>query len=119
MEKAISSLMKSSSFGFSDITTLANYELGELYRKFATALMESEVPTKLDGDVLEQYMILLEEQAYPFEEKAIAEYESNMALVGEGVWTAGVRKSLIALAALAPAKYGKQPHLEKVYDSLY
>jgi len=119
MEKAISSLMKSSSFGFSDITTLANYELGELYRKFATALMESEVPTKLDGDVLEQYMILLEEQAYPFEEKAIAEYESNMALVGEGVWTAGVRKSLIALATLAPAKYGKQPHLEKVYDSLY
>lgn len=119
MEKAISSLVNSSSFGFSDITTLANYELGELYRKFATALMESEVPTKLDGDVLEQYMILLEEQAYPFEEKAIAEYESNMALVGEGVWTAGVRKSLIALAALAPAKYGKQPHLEKVYDSLY
>lgn len=119
MEKAISSLAKSSSFGFSDITTLANYELGELYRQFALALLESEVPKKLDGDVLEQYMILLEEQAYPFEEKAIAEYESNMALVGDGVWTPGVRKSLMALAKLAPAKYGKQPQLEKIYDSLY
>ena len=42
-----------------------------------------------------------------------------MALVGDGVWTAGVRKSLMALAKLAPAKYGKQPQLEKIYDSLY
>ncbi|WP_159269154.1 tetratricopeptide repeat protein [Zhongshania aliphaticivorans] len=119
MEKAISALMKTSSYGFSDVSTLANFELGELYRKFAIALMESEVPKKMDDDVLEQYMILLEEQAYPFEEKAIAEYETNMALVGEGVWTSGVRKSLFALAKLAPAKYGKQPKLEKVYDSLY
>lgn len=119
MEKAISSLVKSSSFGFSDVTTSANYELGELYRRFAVALLESEVPKKLNGDVLEQYMILLEEQAYPFEEKAIAEYESNMALVGDGVWTSGVRKSLLALTKLAPAKYGKQPKLEKVYESLY
>lgn len=119
MEKAIGSLAKSASFGFSDTTTSANYELGELYRHFASALLESEVPKKLDGDVLEQYMILLEEQAYPFEEKAIAEYESNMALVKQGVWTSGVRNSLMALAKLAPAKYGKQPQLEKVYDSLF
>lgn len=119
MEKAISALMKTSSYGFSDVSTLANFELGELYRKFAIALMESEVPKKMDDDVLEQYMILLEEQAYPFEEKAIAEYETNIALVGEGVWTAGVRKSLFALAKLAPAQYGKQPKLEKIYDSLY
>ncbi len=119
MEKAIGSLVKSSSFGFSDITTLANYELGELYRKFAMALLESEIPKKMDDDVREQYLILLEEQAYPFEEKAIAEYKSNMDLIDEGVWTPGVRKSVIALAELAPAKYGKQPKLEKVYDSLY
>jgi hypothetical protein len=29
-----------------------------------------------------------------------------------------MRKSLVALAELAPAKYGKQPELENSYDSL-
>jgi len=118
MQTAIDSLARAATYGFADITTIAGHELGELYRHFAAALMKSEVPRELHGDVLAEYTMLLEEQAYPFEEKAISAFETNLARVREGVWTAGMRKSLVALAELAPAKYGKQPELENSYDSL-
>ncbi len=118
METAIDSLARAASYGFADITTVAGHELGDLYRHFAHALMKSEKPKGLSGDVLEEYALLLEEQAYPFEEKAITAFEANVARVKDGVWTAGMRKSLVALAELAPAKYGKQPQLENSYDSL-
>ncbi|MEX1669731.1 tetratricopeptide repeat protein [Zhongshania guokunii] len=119
MQAAIDSLAQASAYGFSDITTKADYELGNLYRDFAKALMESEKPRELRGDVLQEYVLLLEEQAYPFEEKAISAFEVNVARVRDGVWTAGMRQSLLALIELAPAKYGKQPQLEDSYDSLY
>jgi tetratricopeptide (TPR) repeat protein len=118
MEKAIDSLARAAGYGFADITTVAGHELGDLYRHFAAALMKSEKPRGLSGDVLEEYALLLEEQAYPFEEKAIDAFEANVARVKDGIWTAGMRKSLVALAELAPAKYGKQPQLENSYDSL-
>ncbi len=117
MELAIDSLARAAAYGFADITTLAGHELGDLYRHFAIALMKSEKPRELRGDVLEEYSLLLEEQAYPFEEKAIHAFETNVARVREGVWTAGMRKSLGALTELAPAKYGKQPELESSYGS--
>ncbi|MDF1691226.1 MAG: tetratricopeptide repeat protein [Zhongshania sp.] len=119
MQTAIDSLAQASAYGFSDITTKASYELGNLYRDFAKALMASEKPRELRGEVLEAYALLLEEQAYPFEEKAISAFEANVARVRDGVWTAGMRQSLFALIELAPAKYGKQPQLEDSYDSLY
>ena len=69
--------------------------------------MASERPGKLDELALEQYEILLEEQAYPFEEKAIAIHESNTRRSWEGLYDEWVQSSFAALAALSPVRYSK------------
>jgi Flp pilus assembly protein TadD len=70
--------------------------------------MASERPANLDADELEQYDLLLEEQAYPFEEKAIELHEVNAARAADGLYDESVRQSYDALARLKPARYAKQ-----------
>ena len=69
--------------------------------------MNSQRPKELDELALEQYEILLEEQAYPFEEKAIEIHEVNVQRSWKGTYDAGVKRSFDALAKLLPARYNK------------
>ncbi len=118
MEKAIASLNRTAGYGIAVIATEATHELGGLYRDFARALMHSQAPA-LSGDALEQYQIMLEEQAYPFEEKAIVAFETNLQRLQQGIWNAGIRNSADALADMVPARYGKNLKTEDSYESLF
>jgi tetratricopeptide (TPR) repeat protein len=69
--------------------------------------MASERPKRLSTEELEQYDLLLEEQATPFEEQAIALHEANAARAREGIYDSGVQGSFGALAQLLPARFGK------------
>ena len=69
--------------------------------------MESERPRDLSAEELEQYDLLLEEQAFPFEEKAIGIHEANARRAMDGVYDDWVRKSYAALAAMKPARYAR------------
>ena len=89
------------------MATAATFETGELYRGLAQALLASERPRKLDADALEQYNLLLEDQADPFNEKAIAVLEVNVARLAEGYYDAAVQKTLDVLAKLKAGRYGK------------
>ena len=50
---------------------------------------------------------MLEEQAYPFEEKAIGIHETNARRAAEGIYDQWVRKSYAALAVMKPARYDR------------
>lgn len=100
-----------------EFTTKAGYRLGEVYALLATALYDSERPDGLDELALEQYDILLEEQAYPFEEQAIAIHETNAQRSWQGVYDEWVALSFTQLASLLPAKYNKKESKSEVnYD---
>jgi TolA-binding protein len=116
-EAAINALTRAANYGFADTTTAATYELGTVYSDFSKALTESERPN-LKGDELEQYNLLLEEQANPFDEKAIQTHEANLQRLKQGLWNEYIRKSVAALAVLSPAKYGKRELREDSYDTL-
>ncbi|HET8882729.1 MAG TPA: tetratricopeptide repeat protein [Solimonas sp.] len=118
MESAIRSLMRAAQSGDATITTAATDEIGGVYRDFGRALLASERPAKLQGEALEQYQILLEEQADPFEEKAISAYAVNLARVRQGIWNDWTRRSADALTALAPARYGKHELQDDRYETL-
>jgi hypothetical protein len=60
----------------------------------------------------------MEEQAYPFEEKAIKVHESNLALITKGVYNTWIGKSLQKLAKLVPARYDKPEETSDVVGSL-
>jgi tetratricopeptide (TPR) repeat protein len=107
LEAALADYKAAADYHIAEVTTAATYEMAELYRVLGKDVMSSERPKKLSQDELEQYEALLEEQAYPFEEQAIALHELNTARARDGVYDEWVRKSFIALAELKPARYGK------------
>lgn len=118
VETAIATFGRAAAYGYAEVTTAATYELATVYRDFGRALLASERPAKLGGDALDQYKLLLEEQADPFEEKAIQAHLVNLQRVRQGLWNDWVRRSASALAELAPARYGKQELREDRYESL-
>lgn len=119
MEDVIDAYTGAADYGVAEVTTAATFRLGEVYERFSSDLMESERPTELDAAALEQYEFLLEEQAFPFEEKAIDLYKANADRAADGVYDEWVRKSFNRLAGLMPARYAKMERSEDVVTSLY
>jgi tetratricopeptide (TPR) repeat protein len=90
-----------------ETTAAATYYLAEMYYNFNRSLVESERPADLEGDEKEQYELALEDQAFPFEEKAIDVHQKNTELITLGIYNAWVAKSFDKLAKLVPARYAK------------
>jgi len=77
-----------------------------------------KIPRGLNPMELEQYELALEEQAYPFEEKGIEVHESNLRLIGQGIYNEWIDKSLQKLAVFMPARYAKPEAPGTVVSSL-
>jgi TolA-binding protein len=107
MEKVMAVYGQALDYGVAEVTTASTYGMGELYRQFAADLMASERPKNLDQAAREEYDVLLEEQAFPFEEKAIELHETNTKRASEGVYDESVQRSFDVLAKLKPARYAK------------
>ncbi len=90
-----------------EITAAATFYLAEIYATFSKALTTSERPPDLSPVEREQYELAIEEQAFPFEEKAIQVHESNLKLISRGVYNAWIEKSLQKLAESVPARYAR------------
>lgn len=119
MEDAIAAYAEAAQYGVAEVTTAAAYQLGQVYEVFGADLMDSERPRDLDAEALDQYDLLLEEQAFPFEEKAIELYKTNTDRVVDGVFDEWVQKSFARLAGLMPARYAKVERTEDVVTALY
>jgi TolA-binding protein len=119
MEDVIAVYTDAADYGVAEVTTAATYRLAEVYQQFGADLMISERPGELDAQALEQYDLLIEEQAYPFEEKAIDLYKANTDRSVDGVYDEWVRKSFDSLAGLVPGRYAKMERSEDVVTALY
>jgi tetratricopeptide (TPR) repeat protein len=118
MEEALAAYGKAADYGIAEVTTAANYEIAELYHALSKDLYASERPPELNEDELEQYDILLEEQAFPFEEEAIELHETNAARTVEGIYDEWVRKSFAALGELSPGRYAKAEIGESLVEDI-
>jgi len=118
MEAALGAYKGAADYHVGEVTTLATFEIAEIYRKLGQDIMKSERPKKLAGDDLDEYNSLLEEQAFPFEEQAIKTHEINTARTRDGTYDGGVKKSFAALAELKPGRYAKTEMLGTSFDSL-
>ena len=116
MKTALDNYKIISEYGVRNATTEATFQIAEIYRHFAKALLESERPKGLNADELEEYNYLLEDQAFPFEEKALAIHEQNVARIPEGVWDDSVRHSLESLGEMMPFRYRKPELIDDVAE---
>ena len=119
MKEAVDAFTIAADYGVAEVTTASVYWLGEIYNEFGKALMKSERPEGLTGEELEQYDILLEEQAYPFEEKSINIHESNVNRIAEGAYDEWVQKSFEKLKGLNPVRYAKVEKTNGVAALIY
>lgn len=119
MEEVLKAYGDAAAYGVAEVTTAATYRLGQVYQQFARDLMASERPGGLDELALEQYALLLEEQTFPFEEKAIELFQTNAARAADGVWDEWVQESFAELATLMPARYAKAERSEDVVTAIY
>lgn len=118
VEEAAARFDRAASYGFEAITPAATHALARVYHDFARAVLDSQRPAGLSGVALDEYNLLLEDQAYPLEEQAIDLYESNLRRIPQGVWNDAVRASWQALQDLVPARYERRTILEDRYDAL-
>ena len=107
MKSAIADFNELVKFQVGDVTAAATYYIAEIYFNLSRSLAESERPKNLNELEMEQYELALDEQIFPFEEKAIATHRKNMELISIGVYSAWIDKSLEKLGDLMPARYAK------------
>ncbi|HEY6873580.1 MAG TPA: tetratricopeptide repeat protein [Geobacteraceae bacterium] len=101
-----------------EVTAAATFYLAETYAHFSKALTESERPDGLNAQEMQEYELAIEEQAYPFEEKAINIHEKNLELISMGVYNSWIDKSLGRLAKFVPARYDKPEVHSEIVASL-
>jgi tetratricopeptide (TPR) repeat protein len=106
-EQALAGYSRATQYGVTEVTTAAGFAMADLYRDLGRSLLESQRPPDLSPEEREAYDVLLEEQAFPFEEKAIEIHEANARHAADGIYDEWVKKSYAALAELKPARYAR------------
>ncbi len=119
MKQAIKYYQQVLGFQLAHYVPQATFNLAEMYRQLAVDVMKSERPSDLEELALEEYDILLEELAYPFEEKAIEIHQSNAKRAWQNIYDEWVVKSFDKLAELDPALYNKKERDHDVIDAIY
>ena len=118
MEAVLKAYAVASDYGVAEVTTAATYRVANVYQDFAKSLTTSQRPKKLSKLELEQYNELLEEQADPYVEKAIALHGINASRTQQGIYDEWVKKSFDSLKTLQPARYNKTEHSEATVDAI-
>lgn len=107
MDEALAALEGLVSYEVADVTAAATFYIAEIYRNFSVALLESERPQGLTDAEKVDYELVIEEEAFPFEEQAIEVHEANFELLASGIYNPWIQKSLDQLATLMPGRYAK------------
>jgi len=115
-EDALKAYAGAADVGITEVTTAATFHSAALYQDFGRALLNAPRPKKLNKAELEQYTVMLEEQAFPFEEQAIALFEANARRAATGTYDQPVRDSFAELAKLKPGRWGKAERGEAALD---
>jgi TolA-binding protein len=107
MKLAISYYQKLLSYQLAEFVPHGTYNLAQMYHQLAADVLASQRPKNLDELALEEYNLLLEEIADPFDEKAIEIHQSNAQRAWQNVYDVWVAKSFASLAQLSPALYNR------------
>ena len=118
MQASVKLYGQASKYKIYEITTEATYSIALIYKDFSKALLDSDRPTNLNDEELDQYEILLEDKAFPFEDKAIEFFEINLARIKDGFYNDWIDKTHKGLIELFPVRYNRKPK-QDAYVSIF
>jgi tetratricopeptide (TPR) repeat protein len=107
MDKALAEFTSLLDYEAAEVTAAATFYMAEIYFDFSRSLLESERPGGLTSAEEQEYEMVLEEEAFPFEERAIEVHEKNLELLTTGIFNPWIEKSLHKLADMMPGRYAK------------
>ena len=107
MDAALEAFGRLVDYEVGEVTAAATFYMAEVYSDFSQALIGSERPADLDPAEMRDYEAALEEEAFPFEERAIEVHQKNLELMASGIYNPWIEKSLARLADLMPGRYAK------------
>lgn len=119
LKEAVKAFEAVAAYQVAEFATASTYQIATLFTDLAGAIMESDRPGGLSELELEQYDILLEEQAFPFEEQAISLHEINMRRSWDGLWDDWIERSFAELGRLMPARFDKQEREVAYVESIH
>lgn len=119
LQKTLNLYGIATSYGVLDTVTEATHAIGEVYYAFSKDLLTSERPKGLSKIEKEQYTVLIEDQAFPFEDNAIKFYEKNLSHAKQAGVDRWMRDSHARLKELFPARYDKSFLLEPYVNVLH
>jgi tetratricopeptide (TPR) repeat protein len=109
MDEALQAFESLIAYEVGEVTTASTFHMAEIYASFSRALLDSERPTGLSAAELAEYEDVLEEEAFPFEERAIEVHEANVEImIAAGIHNRWIEQSFARLAALVPGRYAKE-----------
>jgi tetratricopeptide (TPR) repeat protein len=108
MDETLAALEGLLAYEVAEVTAATTFYIAQVYLNFSASLIDSERPTGMSVAEMNSYEMVIEEEAYPFEERAIAVHEENFELLAAGVYNPWVQKSLDRLADLMPGRYAKE-----------
>ena len=86
MDASLAALGNLIPYEVAETTAAATFYIAEVYSEFSAALLDSERPSGLSDAEKIEYELVIEEEAYPFEEQAIDVHEENFELLAGGVY---------------------------------
>jgi len=107
MDEALVDFEVLTTYQVADVTAAATYYIAETYLEFSNSLLQSERPSDLSAAERADYELVIEEEAYPFEEQALEIHEKNFELFAGGVHNDWVQQSLDQLVTLMPGRYAR------------
>ncbi len=107
MDRALAAFEGLVAYEVAEVTAAATFYIAEIYLNFSASLVDSERPSGMSDAEKVEYELLIEEEAYPFEERAIDVHEQNFELLAGGLFNPWVQQSLDKLAVLMPGRYAK------------
>ena len=107
MDSAMETFENLVKYEVAEVTAAATFYIAEIFLEFSAALLGSERPSGLSQAEMVDYELVIEEEAFPFEERAIDVHEQNFELLAAGSYNSWVQKSLDQLALLMPGRYAK------------
>ncbi len=109
MDASLQEFERLISYEVGDVTTAATFHMAEIYANFSRSLLDSERPTDLSAAELAAYEDVIEEEAFPFEERAIEVHEANVdIMIAANLYNRWVEQSFARLAVLVPGRYAKE-----------
>jgi tetratricopeptide (TPR) repeat protein len=109
MDTSLAEFERLISYEVGEVTTAATFHMAEIYANFSRSLLDSTRPTDLSAAELAAYEEAIEEEAFPFEERAIEVHEANVdIMIAANVYNRWVEQSFGRLATLVPGRYAKE-----------